>query len=113
MAGSPRPRSAQSSRRQVSVPGDGGERSDRGRARRGSLAVIDLCRWVWDEFVITIPPQTGVSRELRAMGYRKLSARPRHHAQASGAIKASKKWPVAAIAPPNGLNPSDRDLVRP
>jgi hypothetical protein len=32
-----------------------------------------------------------LSRELRAMGYRKLSARPRHHAQAEGAIEDFKK----------------------
>jgi hypothetical protein len=32
-----------------------------------------------------------LSRELRAMGYRKLSARPRHHAQAAGAIDDFKK----------------------
>jgi hypothetical protein len=32
-----------------------------------------------------------LSRELRAMGYRKLSARPRHHAQAEGAIDNFKK----------------------
>jgi hypothetical protein len=32
-----------------------------------------------------------LGRELRAMGYRKLSARPRHHAQAEGAIEAFKK----------------------
>ena len=46
--------------------------------------VIDLCRWVLDEFEVTVSPQT-LSRELRAMGYRKLSARPRHHAQSEGA----------------------------
>jgi len=28
---------------------------------------------------------------LRAMGYRKLTARPRHHAQAAGAIEEFKK----------------------
>ena len=42
-----------------------------------------------------------LSRELRAMGYRKLSARPRHHAQAAGAIEAFKKTSrprLAAIA---------------
>jgi len=33
------------------------------------------------DFRGTIAKQT-LSRELRAMGYRKLSARPRHHAQA-------------------------------
>jgi hypothetical protein len=32
-----------------------------------------------------------LSRELRAMGYRKLSARPRHHAQKAGAIETFKK----------------------
>jgi transposase len=52
--------------------------------------IIDLCQWFWDEFRITIAKQT-LSRELRAMGYRKLSARPRHHAQAEGAIEHFKK----------------------
>lgn len=52
--------------------------------------IIDLCQWVCQEFEIVISRQT-VSRELRAMGYRKLSARPRHHAQAAGAIVAFKK----------------------
>ncbi len=42
--------------------------------------LIDLAQWVWDEFQISISKQT-LSRELRAMGFRKLSARPRHHAQ--------------------------------
>jgi transposase len=52
--------------------------------------IIDLCQWVWEEFHISVSKQT-LSRELRAMGYRKLSARPRHHAQAEGAIAAFKK----------------------
>src|SRR5438309_6428799 len=52
--------------------------------------LIDLAQWVFDEFRISISKQT-LSRELRAMGYRKLSARPRHHAQADGAIEAFKK----------------------
>src|SRR6266446_940070 len=41
--------------------------------------LIDLAQWIFEEFRITIAKQT-LSRELRAMGYRKLSARPRHHA---------------------------------
>ena len=41
--------------------------------------IIDLCQWVWEEFEIIVSQQT-LSRELRAMGFRKLSARPRHHA---------------------------------
>ena len=58
--------------------------------------IIDLCQWVWDEFQVSVSKQT-LSRELRAMGYRKLSARPRHHAQAEGAIEAFKK-----TSPPAG-----------
>jgi hypothetical protein len=42
--------------------------------------LVDLCQWVFEEFRVTVSIQT-LSRELRAMGYRRLSARPRHHAQ--------------------------------
>ena len=52
--------------------------------------LIDLAHWIFEEFRITIAKQT-LSRELRSMGYRKLSARPRHHAQAAGAIEDFKK----------------------
>jgi transposase len=52
--------------------------------------LIDLAQWIFEEFRVTIAKQT-LSRELRAMGYRKLSARPRHHAQADGAIADFKK----------------------
>jgi transposase len=52
--------------------------------------VIDLCQWLWEEFQLSIAKST-LSRELRNMGYRKLSARPRHHAQAEGAIEDFKK----------------------
>jgi hypothetical protein len=52
--------------------------------------LIDLAQWIYEEFRISIAKQT-LSRELRAMGYRKLSARPRHHAQAAGAIEDFKK----------------------
>jgi transposase len=51
---------------------------------------IDLCQWLWEEFRVQVARQT-LSRELRAMGFRKLSARPRHHAQAAGAIEHFKK----------------------
>ena len=55
------------------------------------------CGSIFDEFRITIAKQT-LSRELRAMGYRKLSARPRHHAQAEGAVEDFKKAsPCACI----------------
>jgi transposase len=52
--------------------------------------IVDLCQWIFEEFRVVIAKQT-LSRELRAMGYRKLSARPRHHAQAAGAIEDFKK----------------------
>jgi transposase len=52
--------------------------------------LVDLCRWVLEEFRVVISMQT-ISRELRAMNYRKLSARPRHHAQAVDAIEDFKK----------------------
>ena len=52
--------------------------------------IIDLCQWIYEEFRVVVAKQT-LSRELRAMGYRKLSARPRHHAQAAGAIEDFKK----------------------
>jgi hypothetical protein len=52
--------------------------------------LIDLAQWVWDEFALSISKQT-LSRELRTVGYRKLSARPRHHAQDADAIPAFKR----------------------
>ena len=57
--------------------------------------LVDLAQWIYEEFRITIAKQT-LSRELRAMGYRKLSARPRHHAQAEGAIEDFKKTSLRA-----------------
>ena len=52
--------------------------------------VIDLVQWLSDTFQVSVFKQTP-SREFRHMGYRRLSARPRHHAQAAGAIEAFKK----------------------
>lgn len=52
--------------------------------------LCDLGQWLWEEFQVSVSPQT-LSRELRAMGFRKLSARPKHHAQGPVAIEAFKK----------------------
>ena len=52
--------------------------------------LCDLGQWLWEEFHVSVSAQT-LSRELRAMGYRKLSARPKHHAQAPDAIETFKK----------------------
>ena len=50
----------------------------------------DLVAWIHDEFGVALD-ETTVGRTLRAMGYRKLSARPRHHAQDPEAVAAFKK----------------------
>src|SRR3954468_23517571 len=52
----------------------------------------DLTLWIWEEFQISLS-ETTLSRELRALGYRKLSARPRHHAQDPEALELFKKAP--------------------
>ena len=52
--------------------------------------LIDLAQWVYAEFGISISKQT-LSRMLRGLGDRKLSARPRHYAQDPAALEAFKK----------------------
>lgn len=67
--------------------------------------LIDLAQWIFEEFRIAIAKQT-LSRELRAMGYRKLSARPRHHAQAESAIEDFKKTSPRAWMKSRAKRPS-------
>jgi len=52
--------------------------------------LIDLAQWLWEEHRIRVAKQT-LSRQLRAMGFRKLSARPRHRAHNGHAAEAFKK----------------------
>ncbi len=52
--------------------------------------LIDLVQWLWEEFRISVSEAT-VGRELRALGFRKLSARPRHYAQDPEAAEGFKK----------------------
>jgi len=52
--------------------------------------LVDLAQWINDEFKVSVD-HTTVSRELRKLGYVKLSARPRHHAQNTDALEAFKK----------------------
>ena len=74
--------------------------------------LIDLIQWIWEEFRITISKQT-LSRELRAMDYRKLSARPRHHAKSEAAVAAFNKLPGPSGGDPaGGQRQAARDLVR-
>jgi transposase len=50
----------------------------------------DLAQWLHAEFAVSLD-ETTVSRELRKLGYVKLTARPRHHAQDIEALEAFKK----------------------
>ena len=59
--------------------------------------LVDLAQWVFEEFRISISKQT-LSRELRALKLRKLSARSRHHAQdAEEAITSSTTVQMAQL----------------
>ena len=57
--------------------------------------LVDLAQWLRSEFGVSVSRQT-LGRELRAIGFRKLSARPRHYAQDAEAIETFKK-----TSPPN------------
>lgn len=50
----------------------------------------DLAQWLWDEYGVSLDVTT-VGRELRRLGFAKLSARPRHYAQNEFAVEAFKK----------------------
>jgi transposase len=52
--------------------------------------LADLAQWIWDEFALSITRHT-LGRELRAMGYRKLSVRPRHRGQKPDDVADFKK----------------------
>ena len=70
--------------------------------------LIDLAQWVFEEFRISISKQT-LSRELRALKLRKLSARPRHHAQDAEAMAAFKKTsPRASMRSPSATRRESR-----
>ena len=50
----------------------------------------DLRKWIQDTFGISLH-ETSISRELKALGYVKLTARPRHHAQDPVALEEVEK----------------------
>ena len=52
--------------------------------------LVDLAQILFEDHRVLVSEQT-LSRVLRSMGYAKLSARPRHHAQDQDAIPAFKK----------------------
>jgi len=59
--------------------------------------LCDLVQWLWEEFGVSVSRQT-LGRELRRMGYTKLSARPQHHGQDPEDIAAFKKNFAAKLA---------------
>jgi transposase len=52
--------------------------------------LVDLAQWLHEKFAVSLD-ETTVGRELKAMSFRKLSARPRHYAQNEFAVEAFKK----------------------
>ena len=50
----------------------------------------DLAQWIFEEFQISLD-ETTVGRELKALGFVKMSARPRHYAQNELAMEDFKK----------------------
>lgn len=52
--------------------------------------LIDLVQWLHEEFAVSLD-ETTVGRELKKLGYVKLTARPRHHAQNEYELEAFKR----------------------
>lgn len=50
----------------------------------------DLVQWLFETFRISVS-ETTVSRELKTLGFAKLSARPRHYAQNEESLETFKK----------------------
>jgi transposase len=50
----------------------------------------DLAQWIFEEFRISLD-ETTIGRELKALGFVKISARPRHHAQNELVMEDFKK----------------------
>jgi len=55
----------------------------------------DLALWIYEEYGISLE-ESSVGRELRALGFVKISARPRHHIQNEFVLEDFKK-----TSPPN------------
>jgi len=78
--------------------------------------LVDLLGWLREEFDVSLSRQT-LGRELRGLGFRKLSARPQDHAQDPEALAAFKKtflpsWRPSAPAYPQRLRSSSGGRTR-
>jgi len=76
--------------------------------------LVDLVAWLHEEFGVSVSDRT-VSRALKRLGFRVLTARPQAHGQDAGAIEAFKKtsprqWRRSASATPaaNGSRSGSR-----
>ncbi|MBY5338670.1 helix-turn-helix domain-containing protein [Rhizobium leguminosarum] len=87
------------------APGNQGELSDVHRQALAKIVEIgpipavhgvvrwrrkDLVQWLFQEYRISVD-ETTIGRELKALGFAKLSARPRHYAQNEGDLESFKK----------------------
>ena len=67
----------------------------------------DLALWIYEEYGVSLE-ESSVGRELRALGFVKISARPRHHGQNEFAIEDFKK-----TSPPNWQKSGPRSRSTP
>jgi transposase len=67
----------------------------------------DLALWIYEEYGISLE-ESSVGRELRALGFVKISARPRHHIQNEFALEDFKK-----TSPPNWQKSGPRSRLTP
>lgn len=51
--------------------------------------LVDLVGWIYDEYGVSLDP-SRLGRILKQLGYRRLTARPKHHAQNPHALEAFK-----------------------
>ena len=67
----------------------------------------DLAHWLFEEFRIEVD-DTTVGRELKAMGFAMLSARPRHHTQNEFELDVFKKISRPSWQPSRRSSPKAR-----
>jgi transposase len=66
----------------------------------------DLALWIFEEFRISLEA-SSVGRELRALGFAKISARPRHKGQNEFAVEDFKKTsPPSWVRSARGFRPT-------
>ena len=63
--------------------------------------LVDLAGWIYDEYGVSLDP-SRLGRILKGLGYARLSARPKHHAQNQYALEAFKR----DFPPQDPRNPS-------